>query len=94
MPRHWIPFRGDDYSRENSKRYIPKVISVGSRILGIMTFIFIPGLFLFVSVIDYIEYKSGFWIFGFIIAGIIIVITIVALLDAKKIASKNRKKPD
>jgi hypothetical protein len=92
MPRSWLPFRGDDYSKENSKRYIPRAIPITTRIFGTIVLAFISGLFLYVIITDFLEKKSGFSVFGFVIVGIILIVSILAFKDSKKIAAKRKRK--
>jgi hypothetical protein len=92
MPRSWLPFRGDDYSKENSKRYIPRNIPITTRIFGTIVFVLISGIFLYVIITDYIENKSAFSLFGLAVVGVILIISILAFIDSRRIVAKNRRK--
>jgi cadmium resistance protein CadD (predicted permease) len=91
MPRSWIPFRGDNYSKENSKRYLPKSISVTTRIFGTIVLVSIAVIFAYSIITNYMESKNGFSLLGLIILGIIIIISILALKDSRKIDTQSRK---
>jgi len=90
MPKSWIPFRGDSYSKENSKKYIPKSISEYTRIFGTIVLIGGSILAVFAIIFDALNSKSSKSIFALVIIATLALIAIAAFMDARKINSKKK----
>jgi len=91
MPKSWIPFRGDDYSKENSKRYIPKITSEYARVFGTIVLTGITIIAAIAIIVNAVTTKSSNSIFALLIILVIVVIAFVAFIDARKINSKKKQ---
>lgn len=92
MPRSWIPFRGNDYSKENSKRYIPKRASESTRIFGTIVLISIAVIFTLTIVTNAFSNENSVSYIALAVIIYILLISIVAFRDARKIDAKNKQK--
>lgn len=90
MPKSWIPFRGDDYSKENSKnkKYIPKITSEYARVFGPIVLTGIAIIAAIAIIDNAVTTKSNNSIFALLFILGIVVIAFVAFIDARKINSK------
>lgn len=95
MPaKMWLPFRGDNYSKENSRKYIPGAASIRTRLF--VTFIVIPiAAFVVIrSINNLFAGQEGLPIFWLLMAGIVLSMIYFAARDARRINSKEKDFPD
>lgn len=91
MPISWIPFRGDNYSKEGSKRYIPKTTSDFAGVFGAIVVTGIVISTTIALIFDAVTTKGSNSIFALSIILVIVVIALVAIMDARTINSRKRQ---
>ena len=95
MPvRMWLPFRGDSYSKENSRKYIPGAASILTRLFVIIIVIPIAAFVVIRSINNLFAGQEGLPIFWLLMAVVVLSMIYFAVKDARKINSEEKDFPD